>query len=69
MSPARTFQHDVHKLAATTRVDAPADRLGLERQRTRAWLFALAIQTASWQLSVGGGPQYDAYSRVASTLL
>jgi len=66
---ARADQHDMHKPATTARVDALADRLGLERQRTRAWLFALATQAASWHLSIGGRPLHDAYSRAASTLL
>lgn len=66
---AMFLQHDMHLLATTRRVDPLADRLGLERQRTRAWLFALATQTASWHLSIGGRPMHDAYSRAASTLL
>ncbi|WP_277875097.1 aminoglycoside phosphotransferase family protein [Kribbella antiqua] len=66
---AMFLQHDMHNPATTTRVDALADRLGLERQRTRAWLFALATQAASWHLSIGDRPTHDAYSRAASTLL
>jgi streptomycin 6-kinase len=50
---AMFLQHDMDKPATTARVDALADRLGLERQRTRAWLFALATQASSWHLSIG----------------
>ena len=66
---AMFLQHDMQEAATSTRVDALADRLGLERQRTRAWLFALATQAASWHLSIGDRPGYDAYSRGASALL
>jgi len=66
---AMFLQHDMHKPFTTARVDALADRLGLERQRTRAWLFALATQAASWHLSIGDRPMHDAFSRAASTLL
>ncbi|WP_432890007.1 aminoglycoside phosphotransferase family protein [Kribbella sp. CA-245084] len=61
--------HDMHDSATTARVDALADRLGLERERTRAWLFALTIQMASWHLSIGDRPTHDAYIRAGSTLL
>jgi hypothetical protein len=63
------LQHDLHKTTTTARVDALADRLGLDRQRTRAWLFALATQAASWHLSIGDKPVHDAYSRATSSLL
>lgn len=66
---AMFLRHDMCTSAMTTRVDVLADRLGLERQRTRAWLFALATQAASWHLSVGDSSLHDAYSRAASTLL
>jgi streptomycin 6-kinase len=66
---AMFLQHDMHKPTTATRVDALADRLGLERQRTRAWLFALTTQMASWHLSIGDRQMHDAYSRGASTLL
>jgi len=65
---AMFLRQDMHNPATTTRVDALADRLGLERQRTRAWLFTLATQTASWHLSVGDRPMHDAYTQAASTL-
>jgi streptomycin 6-kinase len=66
---AMFLQHDMDKPSTTARVDALADRLGLERQPTRAWLFALATQSASWHLSIGDRPMHDAFSRAASTLL
>ena len=66
---AMFLQHDMHDPATTRRADTLADRLGLERHRTRAWLFALATQAASWHLSVGDRPRYDAYSRALSTLV
>ncbi|WP_328519993.1 hypothetical protein [Kribbella sp. NBC_00359] len=55
--------------ATALRADAMADRLGLDRDRTRAWLFALATQAASWFLSTGDKPTHDAYHHVTSTLL
>lgn len=66
---AMFLQHDMDKPATTGRVDALADRLGLERHRTRAWLFALATQAASWHLSIGDRPVHDAITRAASTLV
>jgi streptomycin 6-kinase len=66
---AMFLQHDMYKPATATRVDALADRCGLEQQRTRAWLFALATQAASWHLSIGDRPMHDAYSRATYTLL
>lgn len=66
---ARFLQHDWHQAQSTARVDALADRLGLDRDRTRAWLFAFATQAASWRLSIGDKAMHDAYSRAASTLL
>jgi streptomycin 6-kinase len=66
---AMFLQNDLHKSATTTRVDALADRLGLERDRTRAWLFAVGTQAASWHLSCANRPMYDAYSRAASVLV
>jgi nickel-dependent lactate racemase len=66
---AMFLQNDLHKSATTTRVDALADRLGLERDRTQAWLFAVGTQAASWHLSCANRPMYDAYSRAASVLV
>lgn len=66
---ARFLQNDWHEAGSTARVDALADRLGLDRHRTRAWTFALAIQAASWHLSIGDKATHDACSRAASTLL
>lgn len=66
---AMFLQHDMYEATTTMRVDALADRLGLERDRTRAWMFALATQAASWFLSIGDMAMHDAYRRAASTLL
>jgi len=66
---ARFLMNDMHEGAATSRVDTLADRVGLDRPRTRAWLFALATQAGSWRLSVGDQTMHDAYVRTAATLL
>ncbi|TCC59644.1 hypothetical protein E0H73_23770 [Kribbella pittospori] len=66
---ARFLMNEMNDVATTLRADALADRLGLEREGTRAWLFALATQAGSWFLSVGDKPAHDAYIRAASTLL
>lgn len=66
---ARFLMNDMHAAAAVARVDALADRLELERSRTRAWLFALATQAGSWCLSVGDKAMHDAHARTASMLL
>ncbi|NUR94346.1 MAG: phosphotransferase [Kribbellaceae bacterium] len=66
---AMFLQHDMQTPATTARADSLADRLGLDRQRTREWLFALTTQTASWHLSIGDRPMHDTYVRAASTLL
>jgi streptomycin 6-kinase len=66
---AMFLRHDMHEPRTTARVDAIADRLGLERQRTRAWLFAITTQAASWHLSIGDKPTHDAFSRTASALI
>jgi streptomycin 6-kinase len=66
---ARFLMSEMNDAATTMRADALADRLGLERDRTRAWLFALATQAGSWFLSIGDKTAHDAYNRAASTLL
>ena len=66
---ARFLMGEMNDAATTLRADALADRLGLERHRTRAWLFALATQAGSWHLSIGDEAMHGAYSRAASTLL
>jgi streptomycin 6-kinase len=66
---AEFLMHDAHLPSTRSRVDALADRLGLERDRTRAWLCALATQAGSWFLSEGDEVMHDAYIRTASTLL
>jgi streptomycin 6-kinase len=48
-----------------TRADAFADRLGLDRKRQRAWVFAVGTQAASWHLSVGDRSTYQAFSALA----
>jgi streptomycin 6-kinase len=66
---AMFLQYDMDDPATPNRVDPLSDRLGLERDRTRAWLFALATQSASWHLSVGDRARHDAYSGSAASLL
>jgi len=66
---ARFLMNEMDDAATGRRADALADRLGLERERTMAWLFALATQAGSWFLSVGDRATHDAYVRAASTLL
>lgn len=66
---ARFLMNEMSDAATALRADAMADRLGLDRDRTRAWLFALATQAASWFLSTGDKPTHDAYHHVTSTLL
>ncbi|MFF0266074.1 aminoglycoside phosphotransferase family protein [Kribbella sp. NPDC004536] len=66
---AMFLQHDMHQPTTPARADSLADRLGLERRRTRAWLFALTTQSASWHLSTGNRSMHDALSHTASTLL
>jgi streptomycin 6-kinase len=61
------LQHDTP--ATTTRVDSLGRPARLERQRTRAWLFALATQAASWHLFIGDSPTHEADSRAVSKLL
>ena len=65
---ARFLMNDVHEAGTISRVDALADRLGLERHRTRAWLFALGTQAGSWFLSIGDKARHDAFIRSASDL-
>jgi streptomycin 6-kinase len=66
---ARFLMNEMSDAATALRADALADRLGLDRDRTRAWLFALATQAGSWFLSTGDKPTHDAYHHVTSTLL
>lgn len=66
---AMFLQHDMHQPTTPARADALAERLGLESQRTKAWLFALTTQSASWHLSTGDRSTHDALSHTASTLL
>jgi hypothetical protein len=61
--------NDMNDPATAVRADALADRLGLDRDRTRAWLFALATQAGSWFLSIGDKATHDVYNRATSTLL
>ena len=65
----RFLQHDWHESETTARVDALADRLDLDRHRTRAWLFAQATQAGSWHLSIGDKAMHDSFIRAASILL
>jgi streptomycin 6-kinase len=66
---ARFLMNDMNDPATAVRADALADRLGLDRDRTRAWLFALATQAGSWFLSIGDKTTHDAYKHATSTLL
>jgi streptomycin 6-kinase len=66
---ASFLMNDMHDPATTGRVDGLADRLGLDRDRTRAWQFALATQAGSWHLSIGDKTMHDAFTRSASALL
>lgn len=63
------LRQDMHDAATIARVDPLSDRLGLNRHRTRSWLFALAIQAGSWHLSIGDRTTHNAYQRAAATLL
>ncbi|MGH2371181.1 MAG: aminoglycoside phosphotransferase family protein, partial [Chloroflexota bacterium] len=63
---AATFLKD--EPVNVARVDALSDRLGLEPQRMRCWLFALTVQAASWHLAAGDRARYDAYRSAASVL-
>ena len=47
------LRQDRHDAATVARVGRLSERLGLDRHRTRSWLFALAIQAGSWHLSIG----------------
>ncbi|GAB3400457.1 aminoglycoside phosphotransferase family protein [Flindersiella endophytica] len=51
------------------RADAFADRLGLDRKRQRAWLFAVGTQAASWHLSIGDRSTYQAFIDVLAKLM
>jgi streptomycin 6-kinase len=51
------------------RTDAVADQLGLDRKRQRAWLFAVGTQAASWHLSVGDRPTFEAFTAVLAELV
>jgi streptomycin 6-kinase len=62
------LRQDMRDTATVARVDSLSDRLGLDRHRTRSWLFGLAVQAGSWHLSVGDRTTHDAYQRAASTL-
>ncbi|SDS04768.1 aminoglycoside phosphotransferase family protein [Actinopolymorpha singaporensis] len=63
------LQHDLDGAVTPARVDALADRLELDRERTRRWLFALGVQAASWHLSIGDRTTHDAIIETTSTLL
>ena len=62
------LQHDMDGRVTPARVDALADRLGLDRARTRRWLFALGVQAASWHLSIGDRATHDAITDAALSL-
>lgn len=66
---ARFLMNDMSDAATALRADDLADRLGLDRDRTRAWLFALATQAGSWFLSIGDKATHDAYHHATSTLM
>lgn len=52
-----------------SRVDGLADQLGLDRGYTRAWVFALLTQGASWCLAVGEDTEYRADIAAAAALV
>lgn len=54
------LQHDMDDVATIGRADALSRRLGVDPVRTRFWLFAVAVQAASWFLSVGDTVRYRA---------
>ncbi|MET9022615.1 aminoglycoside phosphotransferase family protein [Actinopolymorpha sp. NPDC004070] len=62
------LQHDMDGAVTSARADALADRLGLDRERTRRWLFALGVQAASWHLSIGDRATHDAITDTALNL-
>lgn len=66
---AAFLQHDANRPDIPSRADGLSDRLGLDRERTRHWLFAFATQAASWRLSIGDFAAYTAFSQGASTLI
>nr|WP_269091229.1 aminoglycoside phosphotransferase family protein [Actinopolymorpha cephalotaxi] len=62
------LQHDMDGAVTPARVDALADRLELDRELTRKWLFALGVQGASWHLSIGDKATHDTIVATALTL-
>jgi len=58
-----------HDYPSRSRVDRLAGQLGLHRDRTRAWVFALLIQGASWCLAVGEDAEYRADVAAAAALV
>lgn len=62
------LQHDMDDPATIARADALSVRLGLDRERTRQWLFAVAVQAASWFLSEGDTARYRAIVQVVADL-
>ncbi|GAA5023085.1 aminoglycoside phosphotransferase family protein [Actinopolymorpha pittospori] len=65
---AAFLQHDANRPDLRARADGLADRLGLDAERTRHWLFAFVTQAASWHLSIGDYATYATFSQGASTL-
>jgi streptomycin 6-kinase len=51
------------------RADGLADRLGLDRERQRAWVFAVGTQAASWHLSIGDRSTYQAFTVTLAKLM
>lgn len=51
-----------------SRVNALADAVGVPRDRARGWLFAMAVQGASWHLEQGDLERYDARIAMARRL-
>ncbi|MBM7784147.1 aminoglycoside phosphotransferase family protein [Tenggerimyces flavus] len=62
------LQHDMDDPATIARADRLSERLDLDPVRTRQWLFAVAVQAASWFLTVGDEAQHRAIMTVASRL-
>lgn len=51
------------------RADTFADRLGLDRERQRAWVFAVGTQAASWHLSVGSRSVHQSFTEALAGFL
>lgn len=62
------LQHDLDDTSTIGRADALSHRLGLDPERTRQWLFPVAVQAASWFLSEGDTTRYRAIVRVVADL-